>query len=81
MVDLLLIFLRNVIQVVKIVRAIRAGLIVKPAKAEKYGNLYSFDVWEEKEDDGEKSKSEQARDLMRIHAPKEPLPGTFSSLS
>jgi len=66
-------------KVVKIVRAIRAGLIVKPAKAEKYGNLYSFDVWEEKEDDGEKSKSEQARDLMRIHAPKEPLPGHAES--
>eukprot|EP00177_Eucheuma_denticulatum_P004000 GFKZ01007225.1.p1 GENE.GFKZ01007225.1~~GFKZ01007225.1.p1 ORF type:complete len:742 (-),score=89.97 GFKZ01007225.1:665-2890(-) len=71
--------------VVKLVRGMRAGLIKRPseilADAEKEDALYQYDAWAnfEPKTREEMTKSERARDIMRVPAPKPPLPGHLES--
>lgn len=67
--------------VVKMVRAMRAGTLKRPSevareRAEALENEYNYDVWESNEpkDPAEMSKSERAREIMRVPAPKVALP-------
>lgn len=67
--------------VVKMVRAMRAGTLKRPSevardRAEALENEYNYDIWEKHEpkDAAEMSKSERAREIMRISAPKVALP-------
>lgn len=67
--------------VVKMVRAMRAGTLKRPSelareRAQALENEYNYDVWESNEpkDAAEMSKSERAREIMRVAAPKVALP-------
>jgi ribosome biogenesis protein ERB1 len=67
--------------VMKMVRAIRAGTLKRPSEiarelAERDELKYNYDVWAEHapKETADMSKSERARDLMRVPAPKAPLP-------
>jgi ribosome biogenesis protein ERB1 len=67
--------------VVKMVRAMRSGKLRRPSdvareRAAALENEYNHDVWEahEPKDVAEMSKSERAREIMRVAAPKVALP-------
>lgn len=66
--------------IVKLVRGMRAGTIRRPSEIEKERATedvpYQYDVWESHEPKSreEMTKSERARDIMRVPAPKPPLP-------
>lgn len=66
--------------VMKLVRGMRAGIIKRPSEiardAERDELLYNFDVWADYEPKTreEMTKSERARDIMRVPAPKPPVP-------
>jgi ribosome biogenesis protein ERB1 len=67
--------------VMKMVRAIRAGTLKPPSErarelAERDELQYNFDVWAQNQpkDVADMSKSERARDIMRVPAPKVALP-------
>lgn len=66
--------------VVKLVRGMRAGHVKRPSEiaAQRRQNEvpYQYDVWSahEPKTREEMSKSERARDIMRVPAPKPPLP-------
>ncbi|KAI0562447.1 Ribosome biogenesis protein ERB Nucleolus [Gracilaria domingensis] len=71
--------------VVKLVRAMRAGKIRRPSEmtqdADYEENMYQYDVWENHEPKTreEMTKSERARDIMKVSAPKPPLPSHAES--
>lgn len=67
--------------VIKMVRAMRAGKMKRPSdlereRANELEGRYNYDVWESNQpkDVSDMTKSERARDIMRIAAPKVPLP-------
>lgn len=66
--------------IVKLVRGMRAGTIKRPSEiardAQQEEALYQYDVWAnfEPKSREEMTKSERARDIMRVPAPKPPLP-------
>lgn len=66
--------------IVKLVRGMRAGAIKRPNEiardAKQEDALYQYDVWAnfEPKSREEMTKSERARDIMRVPAPKPPLP-------
>lgn len=66
--------------VIKLVRGMRAGVIKRPSERaleeETEEQLYRYDVWagHEPKTREEMTKSERARDIMRVPAPKPPLP-------
>ena len=66
--------------VVKLVRGMRAGVIRKPSEIAKSAGeretLYQYDIWEahQPKTREEMTKSERARDIMRVPAPKPALP-------
>lgn len=66
--------------VVKLVRGMRAGVIRRPSEiakdAEKEEDPYQYDVWlnHEAKMREDMTKSERARDIMRVPAPLPPLP-------
>ncbi|CDF34706.1 Ribosome biogenesis protein ERB Nucleolus [Chondrus crispus] len=66
--------------VVKLVRGMRAGVIKRPSERAKDEAteelLYQYDAWADHEPKTreEMTKSERARDIMRLAAPKPPLP-------
>lgn len=66
--------------VVKLVRGMRAGIIRRPSEiardAEMEQPMYQYDAWSghEPKTREEMTKSERARDIMRVPAPKPPLP-------
>lgn len=65
-------------QVVRLVRALRAGRIRRPTEDDNKSEdaEYQYDVWEgyHPKDLAEMTKSERERDMMRLSAPKPPLP-------
>jgi ribosome biogenesis protein ERB1 len=67
--------------VIKMVRAMRAGTLKRPSEAARVRaaleeSRYNYDIWEanEPKDVADMSKGERARELMRVPAPKVPLP-------
>lgn len=66
--------------VIKLVRGMRAGKIRRPSEKQKNQEDdeldYNYDIWESHEPKTreEMTKSERARDIMRVPAPKPPLP-------
>lgn len=67
--------------VIKMVRAMRAGKLRRPSETERDREKelearYNYDLWEQHEpkDAAEMSKSERAREIMRVPAPKVSLP-------
>lgn len=65
--------------VVKLVRAMREGKIPRPSEEAIRDNTekdYQYDIWEshDPKTHEEMTKSERARDIMRVPAPKPPLP-------
>lgn len=66
--------------VVRLVRAMREGKI-KPPSEKVEENPYEYDVWADHEPKTREdmTKSERARDIMRIPAPKPPLPTNAES--
>lgn len=71
--------------VVKFVRAMRAGKMRRPSEiardAKQEEILYQYDVWENHEPKTREdmTKSERARDIMKVPAPKPPLPNHAES--
>lgn len=65
-------------QVVALVRAMREGKIKRPSERalENDSDIYYYDIWKDHEPKTREdmSKSERARDIMRVPAPKPPLP-------
>lgn len=65
-------------QVVALVRAMREGKIKRPSERalENDSDIYHYDIWKDHEPKtrDDMSKSERARDIMRVPAPKPPLP-------
>lgn len=71
--------------VVKLVRGMRAGVIRRPSEiardAQKDEDPYQYDAWlnHEPKTRDEMTKSERAREIMRVPAPKPPLPSHAES--
>lgn len=71
--------------IVKLVRGMRAGTITRPSEiarnAQHEEGLYQYDVWAnfEPKTREEMTKSERARDIMRVPAPKPSLPSHSES--